>query len=329
MIDRGEEVDRAALGQEALDWINHISSGEATAEDTAAMMRWRSASPAHAEALRDAARLRRRVAAAGGRLRTEPQARWLFAPATGRASPLLDRRRVIGAVIAASAGGLLLVRPPLGLWPSLDEWDADYRTGIGERRPVEIARGLTLELNTQTSVSRRDDPMAYRLALIAGEVAVDARRSERPVVIEAGHGEARAGRAGFGVRLADAAMCVTCTDGEVEVAERRGAARVTLRSGQQVTLGARGLGGIVPVDVQRVQSWVSGRLIFDNRPLRDVIEEINRYRPGRIILANRALADIPVNAVFRLDRIDDAVAQIREVSNASVMALPAGVVVLS
>lgn len=105
--------------------------------------------------------------------------------------------------------------------------------------------------------------------------------------------------------------------------------RATLRRGQQVTIGEAGVGKVAMVDAERAESWRRGELVFDNRPLREVVDEVNRYRPGRIILANGALADIPVSAVFRLDGIDRAVSQIREVSNASVSHLPGGVVVLT
>ena len=53
-------------------------------------------------------------------------------------------------------------------------------------------------------------------------------------------------------------------------------------------------------------------LIFDRQPLAHVIEQLNRYRPGQIVLANRALADRQVSGVFRLDMLDSALATLTQ-----------------
>ena len=46
-----------------------------------------------------------------------------------------------------------------------------------------------------------------------------------------------------------------------------------------------GLGDVIGVDTVVVTAWRDGVLVFRNTPLVRVIEEVNRYRPGRIILA--------------------------------------------
>src|SRR3546814_8243064 len=65
MADSGENPDFQDLQREAREWVIWIRSGEATAEDTAALLRWRARSADHAAALSEAIRLRRLVAIAG------------------------------------------------------------------------------------------------------------------------------------------------------------------------------------------------------------------------------------------------------------------------
>lgn len=62
------------------------------------------------------------------------------------------------------------------------------------------------------------------------------------------------------------------------------------------------------VDLQRATGWRRGVLVFDRQPLALVIEQLNRYRPGRVVLGNEALAQRQVSGVFRLDMLDTALA---------------------
>jgi transmembrane sensor len=103
----------------------------------------------------------------------------------------------------------------------------------------------------------------------------------------------------------------------------------TLGPGQQVSYGDRGLGAVSMTDPAVVTAWQRGVLIFRDVPLAQVIAEVNRYRPGRIILANRALAERKVVAGFRLDRIDDAVKDLTRSLGVQTRSLPGGIVLLS
>ena len=57
MIQRTDLPDRSEpLIREALDWIVRLKSGEATLADAERLIDWRTKSPAHERAFRDAAR---------------------------------------------------------------------------------------------------------------------------------------------------------------------------------------------------------------------------------------------------------------------------------
>ncbi len=68
---------------------------------------------------------------------------------------------------------------------------------------------------------------------------------------------------------------------------------------------------------------------FTTRPLAEVIEEINRYRPGRIVITNSDLARRVVNGTFRRDQLDTFIAQVQQLFGAKVTTLPAGLTLLS
>ena len=47
-------------------------------------------------------------------------------------------RLLVGGAVAAAAAGYMIVRPPFGLWPPLQELAADYRTKKGEQRTISV-----------------------------------------------------------------------------------------------------------------------------------------------------------------------------------------------
>jgi transmembrane sensor len=64
-------------------------------------------------------------------------------------------------------------------------------------------------------------------------------------------------------------------------------------------------------------------------PLVDVIEEVNRYRPGRIVVTNSELGRRVVNGTFRRDQLETFIAQVQRLFGAKVTTLPAGLLLLS
>jgi transmembrane sensor len=241
---------------------------------------------------------------------------------------VIGRRALIGGALAASAAGLLVVRPPLGLWPSLSEFAADYRTGIGEQRQVVMSDGVAIQMNTRTSISVHVDGDPTAIELIAGEASfTTSDRRFKPFSVIAAGGKVSADNARFDMRRLTSGACVTCLADEVRVEHRD---RITtLGPGQRVTYDGVGLGAIVSIDPAVVAAWQNGLLIFNMTPLADVIEELNRYRAGRIVLINRTLAQSPVNGRFRIDRPDEALTQIEQAFGVQSRTLPGGFVLLS
>lgn len=321
-----------AVQREGVLWVLRLTSGEATEADVKALKLWRAQSPAHADALRQAMEHRAQLKAWG---RSGTDAEILeFAPRAARPRPTLPTRRaVLGGALAASAvGGAMLVRPPLGLWPSLErvvaDLGADYRTEIGRRRRVSIAQGVSVEMNTDTGLAKRPARQGAAVELIYGEIAVDAGgEAAAPFAVAALNGQSSGSNASFNVRYDDdGGVRVACLRGEIQV-ECKGR-KVVLGSGRQVAYDQNGLGEARAVDVATVDAWRSGLLVFRNAPLSEVVAEINRYRPGKLILTNAELGQRPIFGVFHVDRLDDGIATLRGMANLRTRTLPGGIVLL-
>ena len=185
-------------------------------------------------------------------------------------------------------------------------------------------------MNTRTSISVGPGRAPGEVELIAGEASFKTSESPSQLfsVVAVG-GRTSATRARFDIRLVGSAStaCVTCQAGEVEV--DRGGQTLVLREGRQVTYGGGGLGNDVGIDIAVASAWQDGLIIFHMTPLSEVIEELNRYRPGRIVLLDAALGRSPLNGRFRVDQPDEALKQIEHAFGVRGRTLPGGFVLLS
>jgi transmembrane sensor len=320
--------DKAELERQAVAWLTRVTDDDATHEDRSALRRWQAKSPDHAAAFVEASRLWQAMPAA---IESLVRAGDVSVPvAVDRRRSSVSRRAFTGGLASATAAGVgyLMVRPPLDLWPSLSELAADYRTNTGQQQRITIGAAVSVDMNTQTSIALRQDTSEIdRFELVSGEAIIGtAAGSAKSVQVIAADGSTTARVADFAVRRTATTACVTCLTGTVLVEHRD--LSTTLQARQQVSYGEGRISSATLIDPADVISWREGYLMFRKEPLAHVIEEVNRYRPGRIVLLDPALGHGLVTARFKLDRLEDVVVQIREVFGAPVRSLPGGLVLV-
>lgn len=311
------------LLSEGIEWIVRRRSGRFTETDRAELAHWRARSADHDAAYRQAAALDAVMREVGQEMAAERAAE-VVVPLR---RPVVSRRMMLTGAAAASVAGVFMVGRSLDLLPGLGRPTPDFATAIGERRTIELANGVRLELDAKTSIAV-NRTASNRVELLEGraEVLAQVEPSAR-VTLAAGNGEVFAHRARFDVRLDENGVCVTCLEGEVTVA--KGAQRASLAARQQLVYTDTGLGEPLLVNPELVTAWKNGKLIFQQTPLSDVVREVNRYREGRVIIANSAVGRRPVNGIFFTNRIDDVIGQIEQITGAQARYLPGNVVVLS
>ncbi len=311
------------IEREAHDWVVRFAAGHATPDDLKEGKSWCDLSPAHAAAFARASLLWEGL---GANVFDERP----VASVSTVVSPSFTRRALIGGAMAASAAGAayLVVRPPLGLWPSWSELTADYRTATGEQRRVTFAGRATIEMNTQTSIIvQRRASGGDGIKLISGEALIVTDSGASTVfTVAAGDGLARARNAKFNIRHDGFSVCVTCLDGVVQV--ERGAAAVSLQAREQVSYDRQKLGTVAAIDPGAVTAWQEGLLIFHATPLREVIAEVNRYRSGRIILMSDQLGERLFSADFHIRNVNAIIPEVQRLFGAKVTSLPGGIVLL-
>ncbi len=307
----------AAIGRQADAWWARLRSADFTRADADALRAWCARSPAHARAWGELQRLWQALDPALARSAATPQRAAVLAFPSRPA-----RRAFLGGALAAGVA-VLALRPPLGAWPSLQELRADYRTGTGEQRQLALSRQMTVQMNTQTRINVNAQEA---IELLAGEAEILASGARLPVSVQAGSGRLLAQSARFNVRHTDDAVCVTCLAGAVDVLWQN--RRQTLDAGQQLVYDAQGVQAATSAAASEVSAWRTGALSFAGKPLADVVAEINRYRPGKVLLRNPELGRRLVRMRFSISQIDGALAMIRDLTGAQMTSLPGGIVLL-
>ena len=178
------------------------------------------------------------------------------------------------AGVAASVA--LLVAAVAG-WQQAPILLADYHTAVGERQVIILADGTRVTLNSASALSVVFSEHERRVVLDAGEALFETTDDPRPFVVDTAGEQVQGGAATFSVRR----------DGRVVLA--RGEAKV----------GETELA--VTADAGAQMAWQRGKLIFNGKPLAQVLTELERYRHGRIVLSDSKLAAMEVSGVFDLD----------------------------
>ncbi|WP_092613147.1 FecR domain-containing protein [Janthinobacterium sp. YR213] len=312
MTEQAED-DMGVIEQEAQAWVVRLASGQVSERDAQVFRHWCARSRKHANAFAEARAVWGAMA---------PAAR---AVKRAQAPVNVARRAWLGGAVAASLG-LLVLRPPMDLWPAVAGLAADYATGTGEQREVALDGGVLVQMNTQTRLDAAPlQDGAASLVLLAGEAEFQAGlRGAARVRVQAGDGTVSAGSARFNIRLFGQEVCVTCLAGRLRVAQAGNDAE--LAAGQQLRYRPEHFGIARAVAKSDVSAWRQRLLVFKQSTLAEVVDEVNRYRPGKLILNGEALKHTRVQASFSLDRLDDVIALIQDAYGARVTRLPGGIV---
>lgn len=288
------------LADEAAEWFVRLDAKSVSEEDRRAFESWRAQSPAHQQAFDEITRLWRTF----DRLPEKPTSQPSPVPwgARLRGSDERSRRGWLLGGVACAAVLLLIVLTTDVLTLTF----ADYRVGVGEMRAVLLTDGSTMQLNTATAVDIDISSTRRRVTLLKGEalftVTPDA---QRPFQVVAQGGVSTALGTEFSVRRQADTVTVTVLESRVSVAyakesgSRATPTNVILSPGQQVRYNVTtGLGPLETVDLFTAVAWRRGKIIFENQPLGEVIDELNRYHSGRIQIIDPQVRELRVNGVF-------------------------------
>lgn len=285
-----------AQSKAALQWLSRINEQPAHA-DGAAFKRWLLSHPAHRAAFAQAQALWQASGTAAARLADEEQQglqRYLDAMARPVArSPWRQRLAALAACLVLAVGIAGGWQP--GLW--LQDLQADY-SSAGQVRQVMLADQSQVTLDAQSAIAVDFVRGERRVRLLYGAAFFQVTHTGEPFLVEAAGGEVRVLGTQFEVREQGEGAQVTVRSGRVAVSPAPGAAKRELTANQQVTYATGRLGDLVAVDSDTRLAWRQGWLNYYQVPLAQVVEDLGRYYPGRILLLDGELGQRKVSGSF-------------------------------
>jgi transmembrane sensor len=309
----------SSVEDEASAWFARLQADGVSAREIRRFERWRDGNPRHAEAYAECEALWRMVLTVAAEPEIHAMRREALAAEPEAARFGWEKLTALAAtLVLLLVAGAMLWRTEMPGTPAADAVFAEggdaatYRTGIGQRSEIRLADGTVVELNADTLIRIAYSDDQRRVRLLRGQALFDvAHDPSRPFSVEADGKRITALGTAFDVRLRDGELRVTLIEGEVSVAREEGLFRPLaggeerrLRAGEELVTAAAMPFEVRPANVTQSTSWRTGRVIFADEPLAEVVEEINRYSRRQVVLSDDSLGDLRVSGVFRAGSVN-------------------------
>jgi transmembrane sensor len=326
-----EETELPDLHQEAIAWLVKLRSNRLSPEDSHRFADWLSQDVAHTAAFADAEALFEDMAGAGQSLRRK------MAETQVSAQPPISMLQTVPALTVASVPKCRSAKPvtrwlaiPMALaavWliavtailPEqshlLAAYFSDYHTGTGEQREISLEDGSRVLLNTNSALSVAFEDNRRIVELQYGQARFTvAKDSNRPFIVTS-HGLATKAlgtvfdiydpeNGNLDITVQEHAVAVTLADSANGQAQQT---PVVVQEGQQLSYqDGKELMQPAMADLNTLTAWQQQKLLISDRPLSELITQLNRYRNGRIYLGDAELANTRVSGVFSLQNPNEA-----------------------
>ncbi|PWB35298.1 hypothetical protein DCO48_02410 [Pseudomonas sp. SDI] len=205
--------------------------------------------------------------------------------------------------LALSASLMLAVALAAGVHPRnwLDDFGADYVAAVGEVKTVTLADQSQLTLDADSAISVDFAHGQRQVEIRRGAVFFQVSHTGAPFVVKANGGEVRVLGTQFEVRRQGDGAQVTVLSGKVGVSAAAGEAQQLLGAGQQVAFAHGSAEPLRSVDSESQLAWRQGWLSYYQVPLAQVVEDLARHYPGRIVLLGSELGERNVSGSFPAD----------------------------
>lgn len=283
----------------ALGWIARLRSDQSSQEDLQSFALWLNEDSAHHRAMDQMLELWEDLGVVGK------------LPRETESQEAANSPRWLAASVALAACLVLAVF----LWPQINSQSGStqsssmsYQTAMGERSTLSLPDNSRVILNTDSSITVTYSDDQRHVILSRGEAWFDVAPSKlRPFHVDAGEARITAIGTAFNIQLMDDGTDVTVTEGVVRVTNlaetgSRVSATEILRINQRLFTGIDGWKVATSDDTRHQLAWQQGELVAQEMPLPELLEQLQRYHPTRLLIGDPELTGLTVSGVIQLDQ---------------------------
>jgi len=286
-----------SVSDQATAWFARLHADDVSTGEQEQFKNWYRESPQHAQAYDKMVLLWEMLEVPGNRVHAKLEAEQPSAPASR--PPLRGKHPSYARQFMATSALALIALLSYQLPAHYQNWRSDYHTAPGKQLTVALSDGSRLTLNTDTAIAVHLADKQRNIELLRGEAYFEVSPDKnRPFIVSNGVANARAVGTAFSVKKTADDMRVVVSEGTVEVSAGKAGAPVLVHINQQVDYQQGRIGTVVASDLLETMAWQRGQLIFKQQPLSRVIQEVNRYQSGRIVILNPKLKERIVSGVF-------------------------------
>ncbi|CAM4462033.1 FecR family protein [Pseudoalteromonas maricaloris] len=185
-----------------------------------------------------------------------------------------------------------------------DTFHASYQSPRGELRTISLPDNSLLTLDAKTSLAIDFDGNRRRNKLLSGRVLFDvASDKSRPFVISAGSTKITVLGTRFSVDKKPNSVRIVVDHGRVNVQSQH--QQITLTKGQMAVVDSD---GIVKAEfdpnLNLVDAFKQGRLVFDNTPLNEALEEFKRHHAMSYTLSTQSTEQLVISGTFLASELE-------------------------
>jgi transmembrane sensor len=232
-------------------------------------------------------------------------------------TPSIASWRLVGALQLIAAGLIVAVMCGAAVSFSYLQKDrkhelqiaqtANYITGIGQQKTINLADGSKIELDTDTRLQAAETNGGRAVILNRGQAYFDIiHNANHPFVVTANDRRIVDLGTKFSVRLSGDQIKVVVKEGRVRIERIDGSGNALIASGGEMMIAKSGAALIVSKTSREINNeldWQHGVLVFNQETLADVAAEFNRYNAKQIIVEGAA-RDIRIGGSFQSTNID-------------------------
>lgn len=324
--------------EQAFFWVARLSSIHVSDRDQQLFAEWLAASPEHQELFDEARRLWSKAGELDDLKKKYPltDTKWIDREwnAEGRglsgANAFLRWASAIKVAAAGAFAATIVFVAVTSIW--VPESALVYSTKKGESQTVTLEDGSVVALSAGTQIAVAYTQDRRNIELVRGEAFFDVVSApDRPFIVRSGDEIIRVVGTMFNVHALPDRVTVSVLEGAVKVAHREFDFLPMIELQDSYTTGTLGAGEalevydgtqltpVKAVQEDQIASWRYGVLTFVDVPLNRVVSDLNRHFASDIRIADGAIRDLSVTAVFQMDGVDTPLRMLEQILPISVI----------